>query len=222
MLTERHRPAARARDLPGRAARLQRPVRGAGLPGDRRSRRDPGRLRAGDVHQRGGRALERGDRASRSRRSRSASPAGAAAARCAVPADRPRARRPSCRASRSTTPSSSPRSSSTRPSPGAPPKSKFGYLFPSDRGALISIRLQPDVSEDDAPRGDRPDPHGRRRGAVRAPGRQLRDLRHPGVVQGLADELGSQIAAPVRRRAGRHGDRPAARLRPAAAAAAAR
>ena len=31
----------------------------------------------------------------------------------------------------------------------APPKPNFGYLLPSDRGALTSVRLQPDVSESD-------------------------------------------------------------------------
>jgi hydrophobe/amphiphile efflux-3 (HAE3) family protein len=78
--------------------------------------------------------------------------------------------------------------------PGAPPKSKFGYLFPSDRGALISIRLQPDVSESD------------RREAIElirtAVGEDRFALNHgsyevsgiPVVAQGLADELGGQIA----------------------------
>jgi hydrophobe/amphiphile efflux-3 (HAE3) family protein len=78
--------------------------------------------------------------------------------------------------------------------PGAPPKSRFGYLFPSERGALISIRLHPDVSDDD------------RREAIElirtAVGESRFDLNHgsyeisgiPVVAQGLADELGSQIA----------------------------
>ncbi|HET6832052.1 MAG TPA: MMPL family transporter [Solirubrobacterales bacterium] len=78
--------------------------------------------------------------------------------------------------------------------PGAPPKSKFGYLFPSDRSALISIRLHPDVSSDD------------RREAIElirtAVGESRFDLNHgtyeisgiPVVAQGLADELGGQIA----------------------------
>jgi hydrophobe/amphiphile efflux-3 (HAE3) family protein len=78
--------------------------------------------------------------------------------------------------------------------PGAPPKSKFGYLFPSDRGALISIRLEPDLAEDE------------RREAIElirtAVGEERFALRHgsyeisgiPVVAQGLADELGGQIA----------------------------
>ena len=39
--------------------------------------------------------------------------------------------------------------------PGAPPKSKFGYLFPSDQGALISIRLAIRRSPRTPARGDR-------------------------------------------------------------------
>ena len=58
---ERHRPPAGARDLPRRPARRERAVRSAGLPGHRRPRGDPRRLRPGDVHQRGGGALQRGD-----------------------------------------------------------------------------------------------------------------------------------------------------------------
>ena len=78
--------------------------------------------------------------------------------------------------------------------PGAPPKSKFGYLFPSDRGALISVRLQPDVSE-----SDRRDAIGLIRQAIGEERFALRDGSYeisgiPVVVQGLADELGSQIA----------------------------
>jgi hydrophobe/amphiphile efflux-3 (HAE3) family protein len=78
--------------------------------------------------------------------------------------------------------------------PGAPPKSKFGYLFPSDRGALISIRLEPDLSE-----ADRREAIGLIRTAV---GDSRFHLRHgsyeisgiPVVAQGLADELGGQLA----------------------------
>ncbi len=78
--------------------------------------------------------------------------------------------------------------------PGAPPKSKFGYLFPSDRGALISIRLQPGVSE-----SDRRDAISLIRTAVGSSQFALQDGSYeisgiPVVVQGLADELGSQIA----------------------------
>ncbi len=77
--------------------------------------------------------------------------------------------------------------------PGAPPKPKFGYLFPSGDGALISIRLQPDVSEET------------RREAIElirtAVGEEAFALRAgsydisgvPVIVQGLADALGGQI-----------------------------
>lgn len=78
--------------------------------------------------------------------------------------------------------------------PGAPPKSRFGYLFPSDRGALISIRLEPGLDE-----ADRREAIGLIRTAV---GDERFALRHgsyeisgiPVVAQGLADELGGQIA----------------------------
>jgi len=78
--------------------------------------------------------------------------------------------------------------------PGAPPKSKFGYLFPSDRGALISIRLRPGISE-----SDRREAIGLVRTAVADEQFALRDGSYeisgvPVVVQGLADELGGQIA----------------------------
>ena len=174
-----------------------------------RPRRDPGRLRPGDVPQRGGRALQ--PRRSSIRFGRSGAPRRRAAAGCSASFRRtglsPTTRR--FRASRSTTPSSSPRSSSTRPGPAAPPKSKFGYLFPSRHGALISIRLQPGISEDDPPRGDRADPRPRS-GAAQF---ELRDGSYeisgiPVVVQGLADELGGQIALLFARRAAGHGSGP--------------
>lgn len=78
--------------------------------------------------------------------------------------------------------------------PGAPPKSKFSYLFPSDRSALISIRLQPGLSEAE---------HREAIGLIRtAVGEERFQLHHgsyvvsgiPVVAQGLADELGGQIA----------------------------
>lgn len=78
--------------------------------------------------------------------------------------------------------------------PGVPPKSKFGYLFPSSDSALISIRLQPDITDE------------QRRSAIglieRAVGEEEFELRSGGtysvsgvpvVVQGLADELGGEI-----------------------------
>ncbi len=78
--------------------------------------------------------------------------------------------------------------------PGAPPKSKRGYLFPSNESALISIRLQPDVSSAD------------RREAISLIQETLDDdafkLKNdvsyeisgiPVVVQGLSDALAQQI-----------------------------
>jgi len=78
--------------------------------------------------------------------------------------------------------------------PGAPPKSKFGYLFPSDRAALISVRLEPDISE-----SERREAIGLVRTAVGEDQFALRDGSYeisgvPVVLQGLADELGGQIA----------------------------
>ena len=77
--------------------------------------------------------------------------------------------------------------------PGAPPKSKFGYLFPSDRGALISIRLDDGISED-----TRREAIGLIRTAVGEDAFSLRDASYdisgvPVIVQGLADALGGQI-----------------------------
>ena len=77
--------------------------------------------------------------------------------------------------------------------PGAPPKSKFGYLFPSDRGALISIRLRRRHL-----RGHRREAIGLIRTAVSDDAFALQDGSYdisgvPVIVQGLADELGGQI-----------------------------
>lgn len=78
--------------------------------------------------------------------------------------------------------------------PGKPPKSKFGYLFPSDQSALISIRLQDGVSE-----ADRRESIALIRQAIADPNFKLKDGASyevsgiPVVVQGLADELGGQI-----------------------------
>jgi len=78
--------------------------------------------------------------------------------------------------------------------PGAPPKSKFGYLFPSSESALISIRLQPDISDD-----ERREAIGLIEETVADDAFKLRNGATysvsgvPVVVQGLADELGGQI-----------------------------
>ena len=79
--------------------------------------------------------------------------------------------------------------------PGRPPKSKFGYLFPSEESALVSIRLQPDVSED-----DRREAITLIRAAVSDEAFALKnDVGYqisgiPVVIQGLADELSGEIA----------------------------
>ena len=78
--------------------------------------------------------------------------------------------------------------------PGTPPKARFGYLFPSNQGALISIRLQPDISD-----GDRREAISLIRETVGDDTFALKDGADyeisgiPVVVQGLSDELGSQI-----------------------------
>jgi len=76
---------------------------------------------------------------------------------------------------------------------GAPPKSKFGYLFPSEDGALISIRLQPDLSDT-----SRREAIGLIREAVADDTFKLTDASYeisgvPVVIEGLADEIGGQI-----------------------------
>jgi len=78
--------------------------------------------------------------------------------------------------------------------PGAPPKSRFGYLFPSGESALISIRLQPDISDD-----TRRQAIGLIQRTVEDEAFQLRDDASysisgvPVVIQGLADALGEEI-----------------------------
>ena len=209
MLTERHRPAARARDLPRRPARRDRAVRGAGLPGDRRSRRDPGRLRAGDLHQRGGRALERGDRAA-DPVAAGASPREQQQALHAVP------RRPA--------------SASGDGPPGAVDRQRpvrlLDRLRPdaSRRPAEVEVRLpvpeRPRRADLDPPaarrlrvrpaRGDRADPRGDRRRRVRAPGRQLRDLRRSRSSSRASPTSSAARSRSCSRAAlRRHGDRPA-------------
>jgi hydrophobe/amphiphile efflux-3 (HAE3) family protein len=73
------------------------------------------------------------------------------------------------------------------------PKSRFGYLFPSADGALISIRLEPDISNE-----DRREAISLIRSTVADPAFQISDTSYeisgiPVVVEGLADELGGQI-----------------------------
>ncbi len=74
------------------------------------------------------------------------------------------------------------------------PKSKFGYLFPSAKGALISIRLQPDISD-----GTRRKAIGLIRDAVANDAFKLDGGSYavsgiPVVVEGLADEISGEIA----------------------------
>jgi uncharacterized protein len=77
--------------------------------------------------------------------------------------------------------------------PPGTPKSRFGYLFPSPEGALISIRLQPDLS-----RQERREAISLIREAVADPAFAIDDASYevsgvPVVVEGLADELGREI-----------------------------
>jgi hydrophobe/amphiphile efflux-3 (HAE3) family protein len=80
----------------------------------------------------------------------------------------------------------------SRLGPGVP-KSRFGYLFPSPEGALISTRLEPDL--DDETRREAIDLI---RQATDDPAFALSDGNYevsgvPVVVEGLADELGGEI-----------------------------
>lgn len=76
---------------------------------------------------------------------------------------------------------------------GSPPKAKFGYLFPSEQGALISIRLRPDISDD-----TRREAIGLIREAVGEEAFQIRGGSYaisgfPVLVEGLADAIGGQM-----------------------------
>lgn len=76
---------------------------------------------------------------------------------------------------------------------GNPPKAKFGYLFPSEQGALMSIRLQPDISDD-----TRREAIGLIREAVGEEAFQIRGGSYaisgfPVLVEGLADAIGGQM-----------------------------
>jgi hydrophobe/amphiphile efflux-3 (HAE3) family protein len=76
---------------------------------------------------------------------------------------------------------------------GSPPKSKFGYLFPSESAALISIRLEPDISD-----GTRREALGLIRTAVADDTFALHNGSYdvsgtPVLVQGLADVLGGEL-----------------------------
>ena len=73
------------------------------------------------------------------------------------------------------------------------PKSRWSYLFPSGDSALISVRLEPDLSE-----AERSEAIGLIRDAINDPAFQIRDTEFvvsgvPVVVDGLADELSSEI-----------------------------
>lgn len=77
--------------------------------------------------------------------------------------------------------------------PAGTPKSRFGYLFPSEEGALISIRLEPGI--DDETRREAIDLIQE---AVDDPAFAIKDTSYeisgvPVVVEGLADELGGEI-----------------------------
>ena len=174
----------------------RRTVRRRGLRADRRARRDAGRLRPGDLPQRGGGEDERRDPAAARGRCQAGnlSEEDFQQAAAADPAERPR-RHPTCSAGVTINTTSFVQTIVFDiAQAGAPPKSKFGYLFPSEQGALISIRLKPDLSDDDPARGDRPDPRGDRRSRLRASRQSTYAVSGvPVVVEGLADEIGSQI-----------------------------
>jgi hydrophobe/amphiphile efflux-3 (HAE3) family protein len=77
--------------------------------------------------------------------------------------------------------------------PGCTPKEKFSYLFPSDEAALISVRLRPDLGEEDRERAI-----DLFRRAVSEDEFRLDDGTYvvsgvPAVVDGLAKELRSEI-----------------------------
>ncbi len=99
------------------------------------------------------------------------------------------------------------------------PKSKFSYLFPSNDTALISIRLRPELSE-----AERAEAIDLIRTAIDQDAFRLRSGSYlvtgvPVVVDGLTDELKSEIVVLLDRRPGRDGAGPRAGLRAAAAAA---
>ena len=77
--------------------------------------------------------------------------------------------------------------------PSGTPKSKWGYLFPSPDSTLISIRLEPDLDNE-----TREEAIGLIREAIASPEFELEDASYelsgvPVVVEGLAEELGSEI-----------------------------
>ncbi len=77
--------------------------------------------------------------------------------------------------------------------PSGTPKSRFGYLFPSSEGALISTRLEPGIDDE-----TRREAIGLIREAVDDPAFALEGGNYevsgvPVVVEGLADELGGEI-----------------------------
>ena len=192
MLTSDLGAVRRARGLPvgqraqGRdaARRARRPVRAAG-----RDQAGAGRLRAGDVHQRGGRAdhrpsSPRGPRSTRHAAERAERAARTARAQAGPSGGRGAAARPTRPRSSSTRSSSRDdlpagaalradarrreindprfvsRSSSTPTGAAGTPKARFAYLFPNRNSALIQVRLRPDSREHERRDGDRADPRG--------------------------------------------------------------
>ncbi len=105
--------------------------------------------------------------------------------------------------------------------PAGTPKSKFGYLFPSSDGALVSIRLAAGPRRSDAAQGDLADPRGDRRPRLQARRRQLRAQRRARGRPGPCRRARRRDRPAARRRADRHGTHPDGLLRAAAAAAAA-
>jgi hydrophobe/amphiphile efflux-3 (HAE3) family protein len=77
--------------------------------------------------------------------------------------------------------------------PAGTPKSRFGYLFPSEDGALVSIRLEPNLDDD-----TRRQAIGLIREAAADPAFELEGGGYeisgvPVLVEGLANELGTEI-----------------------------
>ena len=103
---------------------------------------------------------------------------------------------------RQTTRTSSPRCSSTRRAAATTPKARFAYLFPSERSALIQVRLKPDLSDAQRAEARRARARGRRgcREWRLQGGARYTVTGAPVVAEDLADALAGLDAAPAARR----------------------
>ncbi len=78
--------------------------------------------------------------------------------------------------------------------PEGTPKARFGYLFPSSEGALVSVRLQPNLSDDTRRRATELIRQATADEAFALAGGGSYEISGvPVVVEGLADELGSEL-----------------------------